>query len=119
MPTLRPRKTPSATTSTSADPGLRPGSNLKKRGAARSVKNEAQPVAAAAAAAAVMMSPPPSRSMEEPDEEQLLLGATTPEDCVAAAVSPESLSWAQRNQWIVFALASGGCAAFNGVFAKL
>ncbi|KAG7287705.1 hypothetical protein NEMBOFW57_007218 [Staphylotrichum longicolle] len=68
------------------------------------------------------MSPrPSSRSMEEPDEEQpLLLGATTPEDGVAAAaaVSPESLSWAQRNQWIVFALASGGCAAFNGVFAK-
>ncbi|KAK4166074.1 hypothetical protein QBC43DRAFT_314885 [Cladorrhinum sp. PSN259] len=28
-------------------------------------------------------------------------------------------SWAQRNQWIVLALASGGCAAFNGVFAKL
>jgi hypothetical protein len=25
----------------------------------------------------------------------------------------------KRNQWIVFALASGACAAFNGVFAKL
>ncbi|KAK4223767.1 hypothetical protein QBC38DRAFT_38855 [Podospora fimiseda] len=33
------------------------------------------------------------------------------------AVAPKS--WAQRNQWIVFALASGACAAFNGVFAKL
>lgn len=32
---------------------------------------------------------------------------------------PETKTWAQRNQWIVFALASGGCAAFNGVFAKL
>ncbi|KAL2200701.1 hypothetical protein P885DRAFT_57567 [Corynascus similis CBS 632.67] len=31
----------------------------------------------------------------------------------------ESRSWAQRNQWIVLALASGACAAFNGVFAKL
>ena len=31
----------------------------------------------------------------------------------------EALSWARRNEWIVFALASGGCAAFNGVFAKL
>lgn len=29
------------------------------------------------------------------------------------------LSWIGRNQWIVFALASGACAAFNGVFAKL
>ncbi|KAH6635142.1 hypothetical protein B0J18DRAFT_418013 [Chaetomium sp. MPI-SDFR-AT-0129] len=36
-----------------------------------------------------------------------------------AAGEPETKTWAQRNQWIVFALASGGCAAFNGVFAKL
>ncbi|KAI0888733.1 uncharacterized protein GGS22DRAFT_152235 [Annulohypoxylon maeteangense] len=28
-------------------------------------------------------------------------------------------SWTTRNQWIVFAVASGACAAFNGVFAKL
>ena len=28
-------------------------------------------------------------------------------------------SWARRNQWVVLALASGACAAFNGVFAKL
>lgn len=28
-------------------------------------------------------------------------------------------SWIARNQWVVLALASGGCAAFNGVFAKL
>jgi hypothetical protein len=27
--------------------------------------------------------------------------------------------WTSRNQWIVFAVASGACAAFNGVFAKL
>lgn len=27
--------------------------------------------------------------------------------------------WARRNQWILFALASGACAACNGVFAKL
>jgi tRNA wybutosine-synthesizing protein 1 len=31
----------------------------------------------------------------------------------------ERRTWAQRNQWIVYALASGACAAFNGVFAKL
>ncbi|KAI5921561.1 hypothetical protein F4810DRAFT_677671 [Camillea tinctor] len=30
------------------------------------------------------------------------------------------MSWAARNgQWVVYAVASGGCAAFNGVFAKL
>ncbi|KAI2623061.1 hypothetical protein GGS26DRAFT_593908 [Hypomontagnella submonticulosa] len=28
-------------------------------------------------------------------------------------------SWAVRNRWIVYAIASGACAAFNGVFAKL
>lgn len=31
----------------------------------------------------------------------------------------KTASWMKRNQWIVFALASGACAAFNGVFAKL
>ncbi|KAI1804219.1 hypothetical protein F4811DRAFT_297057 [Daldinia bambusicola] len=33
-----------------------------------------------------------------------------------AAMPP---SWTVRNRWIVFAVASGACAAFNGVFAKL
>merc|ERR1712000_144380 len=28
-------------------------------------------------------------------------------------------SWSVRTQWIFFAMASGACAAFNGVFAKL
>lgn len=31
--------------------------------------------------------------------------------------SPESPSW--RKHWMFFAVASGACAAFNGVFAKL
>lgn len=30
-----------------------------------------------------------------------------------------STSWVNKNQWILLALASGACAAFNGVFAKL
>jgi hypothetical protein len=29
------------------------------------------------------------------------------------------MPWVQRNHWIVLAVASGACAAFNGVFAKL
>ncbi|KAI0165613.1 hypothetical protein GGR57DRAFT_448083 [Xylariaceae sp. FL1272] len=29
------------------------------------------------------------------------------------------MSWSDRNQWVVYAVASGACAAFNGVFAKL
>ncbi|TRX96953.1 hypothetical protein FHL15_002259 [Xylaria flabelliformis] len=31
----------------------------------------------------------------------------------------DSMAWTTRNQWIVYAVASGACAAFNGVFAKL
>jgi hypothetical protein len=30
-----------------------------------------------------------------------------------------TMSLTARNQWIVYAIASGACAAFNGVFAKL
>jgi hypothetical protein len=30
-----------------------------------------------------------------------------------------TMSWMERNRWVVYALASGACAAFNGVFAKL
>ncbi|KAH8162309.1 hypothetical protein CIB48_g5937 [Xylaria polymorpha] len=31
----------------------------------------------------------------------------------------DTMAWTARNQWIVYAVASGACAAFNGVFAKL
>ncbi|KAI0415466.1 hypothetical protein F5X98DRAFT_376753 [Xylaria grammica] len=31
----------------------------------------------------------------------------------------EMMPWAARNKWMVYAVASGACAAFNGVFAKL
>lgn len=37
----------------------------------------------------------------------------------AAAGEPAKTTWAGRNQWIVLAMASGACAAFNGAFAKL
>ncbi|RYP68320.1 hypothetical protein DL769_005544 [Monosporascus sp. CRB-8-3] len=47
-------------------------------------------------------------------------GSTRPPEGAAAPSSdPAPLSWAARNRWIVFAVASGACAAFNGVFAKL
>lgn len=32
---------------------------------------------------------------------------------------PSTRNWSTRTQWIFFAIASGACAAFNGVFAKL
>ncbi|KAG6366868.1 hypothetical protein INS49_001049 [Diaporthe citri] len=37
----------------------------------------------------------------------------------AQASGADGMSWAQRNHWIVLAVASGACASFNGVFAKL
>ncbi|OTB13167.1 hypothetical protein K445DRAFT_320346, partial [Daldinia sp. EC12] len=46
-------------------------------------------------------------------------GPAPSEDNDAAGDSTAMPSWTARNRWIVFAVASGACAAFNGVFAKL
>ena len=57
-----------------------------------------------------------------PDEERPLLGDGSSNRRGGGSEEEqevEAKSWARRNEWIVFALASGGCAAFNGVFAKL
>lgn len=74
---------------------------------------------------------PASRStdaMSLPDEERPLLdgggsegrdGERAPPAAPSDSRAGDSASWARRNQWIAFALASGACAAFNGVFAKL
>lgn len=40
-------------------------------------------------------------------------------DLDSATAATSSLAWSQRNQWIIFAIASGTCAALNGVMAKL
>lgn len=40
-------------------------------------------------------------------------------DAPTTTTTPVPTSWATQNQWIVLAVASGACAAFNGVFAKL
>ncbi|KAJ2905406.1 hypothetical protein MKZ38_005504 [Zalerion maritima] len=43
-----------------------------------------------------------------------------PADKATPTDSPADMrTWAQQNQWVILALASGACAAFNGVFAKL
>jgi len=53
--------------------------------------------------------------MDSPAEHRPLLGAHQRPTSTTAP----SRTWSQRNQWILFAIASGACAAFNGVFAKL
>lgn len=50
----------------------------------------------------------------QPDEKRPLLNTDT-----AQSAEADGMSWVQRNHWIVLAVASGACAAFNGVFAKL
>ncbi|KAM0563718.1 hypothetical protein ACHAPJ_001450 [Fusarium lateritium] len=37
----------------------------------------------------------------------------------SSAEMPSPSNWSLRSQWMFFAIASGACAAFNGVFAKL
>lgn len=39
--------------------------------------------------------------------------------CTQENDDDDKMDWAQKNKWIVLAVASGACAAFNGVFAKL
>ncbi|KAK3323644.1 hypothetical protein B0T19DRAFT_426612 [Cercophora scortea] len=77
-------------------------SHIKKRLPRTSRAEEGEKKAAAAAAV-----------MGDNVSQPLLDGTSTDDAPVV------SESWARRNQWIVFALASGACAAFNGVFAKL
>lgn len=57
------------------------------------------------------------------DEQQPLLTRDIAGEASAAAheddVSADKMGWIGQNKWIVLAIASGACAAFNGVFAKL
>ncbi|KAM0810614.1 putative EamA domain-containing protein [Seiridium cardinale] len=61
--------------------------------------------------------PPTDASQEKmvDDETRSNVSATDEE----SATTTIPASWSTRNQWIVLAIASGACAAFNGVFAKL
>ncbi|KAL8381664.1 hypothetical protein RB595_005784 [Gaeumannomyces hyphopodioides] len=40
-------------------------------------------------------------------------------DSDSATAATSTMAWSQRNQWIIYAIASGTCAALNGVMAKL
>ncbi|KAI1113818.1 hypothetical protein F5Y14DRAFT_200379 [Nemania sp. NC0429] len=44
---------------------------------------------------------------------------TGPEGGAGSDSRSAAMPWTTRNQWVVYAVASGACAAFNGVFAKL
>ncbi|KIL93572.1 hypothetical protein FAVG1_03554 [Fusarium avenaceum] len=44
---------------------------------------------------------------------------TSPAKDQLSSKMPSLSNWSLRSQWMFFAVASGACAAFNGVFAKL
>jgi hypothetical protein len=44
---------------------------------------------------------------------------TPPAKNQSSSKMPSLSNWSLRSQWMFFAVASGACAAFNGVFAKL
>ncbi|KAK4041715.1 hypothetical protein C8A01DRAFT_14541 [Parachaetomium inaequale] len=117
MPTLRQRKRDSHQQALAAAPSSQStasaSSNLTKRVTPPSAKNEKQP------ADVVKMSPPSSSAEERPFLDSPRASGDGYVEMRSPEPEPASRSWAQRNQWIVFALASGACAAFNGVFAKL
>ncbi|KAL2263191.1 hypothetical protein VTK26DRAFT_7846 [Humicola hyalothermophila] len=117
MPPLRPRKRPddapattppqppASTTATSASvPTVSPSSatTLKKRALREGAQDE---------------KPRLDDEMNLPVEERPMLD--DPAAPRHAERSLGSLRWAKQNQWIFLALASGACAACNGVFAKL
>jgi hypothetical protein len=128
MPTLRPRKRDShqqapaaAAPSSQSESAASASTNLTKRVTRSSARNEKQPEPAADV---VNMSPSSSRSAEDRpflDSPRASSGDGDVDEMRSQEPAPEleRRTWAQRNQWIVYALASGACAAFNGVFAKL
>ncbi|TLS31292.1 hypothetical protein PpBr36_02933 [Pyricularia pennisetigena] len=60
------------------------------------------------------------KAMESAATEQSpLLASDGPESNAAGEQHPTTMTWSHRNKWILYAVASGACAALNGVMAKL
>lgn len=53
------------------------------------------------------------------DDRRVLLGSHAAGTEDSFYIAPNNMSFVGQNKWIVLAIASGACAAFNGVFAKL
>lgn len=60
----------------------------------------------------------PSESQSEEREPLLQRDADEGVD-EATTTTSATMRYIRQNQWMVLAIASGACAAFNGVFAKL
>ncbi|EPE10152.1 hypothetical protein F503_05247 [Ophiostoma piceae UAMH 11346] len=57
--------------------------------------------------------------LEPTSEQQPLFEEDAPPGPPTTGEATAHFTWLGRNQWVGLALASGACAAFNGVFAKL
>lgn len=57
--------------------------------------------------------------MQSSQERRPLLVGDVAEAQKTDHITAAEMGWIRQNQWIVLAVASGACAAFNGVFAKL
>lgn len=60
-----------------------------------------------------------SGSHQSSQEQRPLLGGDVADTQQTDQTSTADMGWIRQNQWVVLAIASGACAAFNGVFAKL
>ncbi|CCC11778.1 hypothetical protein SMACR_04760 [Sordaria macrospora] len=97
--------TPSVTLATSTSTEQQPKPAVKRRG---------RPPAAAKQMESAQ------RVQADEDERRPLLDGGHAQASIAATAEPMGkTTWASRNHWIVLAMASGACAAFNGAFAKL
>ncbi|KAK4134107.1 hypothetical protein BT67DRAFT_442011 [Trichocladium antarcticum] len=123
MPTLRPRKrnagAPSAAATTPLPPAPTVAATTHSASSATSTTISSSTTVTwkkrAAREDATQLLPLDDMSLSD-EERPFIDDGPAPEDVEALP----KLGWAQRNgQWIAYALASGACAAFNGVFAKL
>jgi hypothetical protein len=97
---------------TQPSPYTKTGGPLSKRGHAAAIDaldDPRQPLLGSRDGATLSQRPLSSSSLDQSPQEERTEDDETKE--------MENLS--RKSQWIVLALASGACAAFNGVFAKL
>ncbi|KAI1877098.1 uncharacterized protein JN550_001170 [Neoarthrinium moseri] len=100
-------------------PRRKAADSLRNGGPATTSSATSSPVAPTSSERTLRKRPVPSAAetaaqekMDHADDRS----ATAGNDSIAPAPAG---SWTSRNEWIVFAVASGACAAVNGCFAKL
>ncbi|KAI1734012.1 hypothetical protein F4680DRAFT_439755, partial [Xylaria scruposa] len=91
----------------------------RKPDSSSSTTTSAHPGPSSSATGALKQRRPGVPDSTVPTSEKAAAEARASEITREDSVVVDSMAWTTRNQWIVYAVASGACAAFNGVFAKL